>query len=302
MLTLGSDLVLESACRAFVLLQTDCGAKRHGFLILQLRLGVVRQYQLEKLEGNAHASFNIVPRVALISDLHGNVDALEAVFQDIGDQKAVETYCLGDIVGYGAAPAECLEIVRERCTSSVMGNHDFMTVSNEAFMMPERVGAGIRYAKTCVSPDQMAWLGKLPLVVQVHKFTFVHSSLESPDEFHYLFTDGRARAHFKNQMTTLCFIGHTHVPQIATDNDGNIGWGFPDERPVRFGENQRSIINVGSVGQPRDGDPRASYGIFDTERQLFVVRRVGYDIKKAQARIRDAGLPEQNAFRLALGK
>jgi diadenosine tetraphosphatase ApaH/serine/threonine PP2A family protein phosphatase len=239
--------------------------------------------------------------IALISDIHGNIDALKAVMADIDAQTVTSIHCLGDIVGYGAAPSECLTIVRSRCETTVMGNHDLMTANPGVRLASERVAAGIRYAQDNLSEQDLEWLRSLPLVVTAHDFTMVHASLANPKEFAYLTTDEEARLHFQFQETGVCFMGHTHVPQLIFPVSDDFLWSDLTDQPFRLDERIRCAINVGSVGQPRDHDPRASYGLFDTSRRHFQLRRVPYDIEKAQKRIREAGLPEENAVRLEVG-
>jgi len=241
-----------------------------------------------------------MPLIALISDVHGNIDALHMVLADMRERGATEILCLGDIVGYGAAPSECVELVRSHCSIVVTGNHDQLASEGGEHEYTERVAAGIRYARATLTSEEMDWLRALPLVEQTHGFTVVHASLARPEAFSYLDTDDEALFHFRRQITPLCFIGHTHIPCIALDGRV-IDWRFPDEEPIRFRQSHRYAVNVGSVGQPRDGDPRACYALFDTEAQVFTLRRIPYDIKKAQSRIREARLPWENAVRLALG-
>ena len=245
-----------------------------------------------------------MPCVALISDIHGNLDALEAVLADIEVQGVDEILCLGDIVGYGAAPAECVALVCQLCAATVKGNHEaLLEEKSDLPLYGERVAAGIRHARATLSAPQKKWLKKLPFDVTRHGFTIVHASLELPEEFGYLDDDAEASMHFKHQTTAICFNGHTHVPLIALDDEKSIGWGWPEANsPVQLRDSQRCVINVGSVGQPRDGDPRASYGLFDTESLRFCIRRITYDIKKAQERIREATLPWGNASRLTQGE
>ena len=246
-----------------------------------------------------------MPILAIISDVHGNIDALEAVLADV-DAKASEVLCLGDMVGYGAAASECVELISKQCGAIVKGNHEDLTVRLELDNYPERVAAGIRYAKNTLSQKQIDWLENLPLV-HVHEtnglfVTLVHASLKSPEEFAYLSTNQEAFLHFQHQTTLLCFHGHTHIPLIVLDEDGCIGWDAPSQRPVRHNNKRRTVVNVGSVGQPRDGDPRACYVLFDTDSNVLTFHRVTYDIKRAQERIIEAGLPLENASRLAMGQ
>jgi diadenosine tetraphosphatase ApaH/serine/threonine PP2A family protein phosphatase len=241
-----------------------------------------------------------MPKTALISDIHANIDALEAVLTAIDQQGIKEILCLGDIVGYGAAPAECVKLVRERCSVTLMGNHDEYLVKNpDKFVLSRRIRDPLVLAKETVPKSDVKWLSKLPFTAEVHGFTIVHASLHHPESFNYLIDRLDALQHFAEQKTPLCFVGHTHSPVVTQS--------LPDEDvrtvPLRDSDNlldrtQHYAINVGSVGQPRDGNPRAAYGIYNPEDHSFTLRRVSYDIQKAADRIRKAGLPEENASRL----
>jgi diadenosine tetraphosphatase ApaH/serine/threonine PP2A family protein phosphatase len=239
--------------------------------------------------------------LAIISDIHANIDALDAVMEDIDSQKVDEIICLGDVVGYGAAPSECVSIIRNRCVKTVMGNHDHMTAQPGVLLASEHVAAGIRYARTSLSGDELKWLAALPYQVTAYGCSFVHASLAIPEEFAYLTTDQEAELHFDIQESDVSFMGHTHIPQVVFPISERFIWSDPTKEPFKVGDNVRCAINVGSVGQPRDNDPRASYGLFETDSRCFQLRRVRYNIEKAQDRIGAAGLPEENARRLAEG-
>ena len=241
-------------------------------------------------------------RIAIISDIHANIDALEAVLSDIDAIGADEIVCLGDIVGYGAAPSECLDLVRARCSICVKGNHDQMASEKGIILALERVSAPIRYAREKLTKDQIQWLRDLPMVVEKEGLTFVHSSLHEPGEFNYVLWKEDARLHFQHQKTPFSFIGHSHSPLLAVQSQSGITLDAPGVASIQLDPNLRSIVNVGSVGQPRDNYPRACYGYLNTENHSFSWRRVPYDIKRAQERIKEAGLPWDNAARLATGR
>ena len=243
-----------------------------------------------------------MPRIAFISDIHANIDALEAVLVDIDSQGAAEIFCLGDIVGYGAAPSECLELVRSRCSVTVIGNHDQMASEKGVILALERVSAPIRYAREKLTKDQIKWLRDLPKVVENEGLTLVHSSLHEPGEFNYVLWKEDARLHFQHQKTPFSFIGHSHSPLMAVQSQNGITLDVPGVASITLEPTVRTIINVGSVGQPRDNYPRACYGMLDTESHNFTWKRVPYDIKRAQDRIKEAGLPWDNAARLASGR
>lgn len=241
-------------------------------------------------------------QIALISDIHANIDALEAVLADIDQQGVGEILCLGDIVGYGAAPAECVKLVRERCSVTVMGNHDVYAQYDIPIIgVGHHVTKGINHAREELSPEQLQWLKQLPFTSVLHGFMIVHGSLNRPETFGYLMDDKEAVDHFAQQTTPICFYGHTHKPAIALEYADKIRWGIPGEGEILLDRTKRCAINVGSVGQPRDGSTRATYGIYDPEMNSFTLRRVSYDIEKAAERIIKAGITEGNATRLFEG-
>ncbi len=243
-----------------------------------------------------------MPRIALISDIHGNIDALETVLSDIRAQGIDEILCLGDIVGYGAAPAECLKLVRENCFTTVLGNHDeYLVKDPDNFVLSKRIRDPLILARATVSPGDLDWLSRRPLFAERHGFTIVHSSLSDPAHFNYLLNDQEALFHFREQKTPVCFYGHTHRPEVILCTGREIRWGLLHEGNVLLDRSKPSAINVGAVGQPRDVNPKASYGIYETEIGLFTLRRVSYNIKRAQERIKEAALPWENASRLELG-
>jgi diadenosine tetraphosphatase ApaH/serine/threonine PP2A family protein phosphatase len=244
-----------------------------------------------------------MPRIALISDIHGNIDALKAVLADIERQEIDEILCLGDIVGYGAAPAECLSLVRERCALTLMGNHDeYLVKDPDSFVLSKRLREPLLIAKKTMPPGDLNWLSQRPLFAERHEFTIVHASLSDPAHFNYLLNDQEALFHFHEQKTQVCFYGHTHRPEVILLQGKEIRWGLLHEGGVLLDRSHPCAINVGSVGQPRDDDPRAAYGIIETGMGHFTLRRVSYDVDMAIQRIREAGLPEENGLRLLKGE
>jgi diadenosine tetraphosphatase ApaH/serine/threonine PP2A family protein phosphatase len=239
-------------------------------------------------------------KFAIFGDIHANLEALQAVFADAQEQGCAQFVCLGDVVGYGANPAECLDWVRDLGCPVVRGNHD-EGASDESSLedLNPLAEAALRWTRGQLTMDQRQWLRDLKLVRQVRDFTAVHATLDSPGAWGYVTNRFDAMASFSYQFTAVCFYGHTHVPRIFEKTDAvRAGRGFEVqiERGVKY------FINVGSVGQPRDGDWRASYAVYDSEAQSISIRRVEYDLGTAQQKIRDAGLPALLADRLALGK
>ena len=243
-------------------------------------------------------------RFAIISDIHANIDALNAVLEDIRNQQIDEIICLGDIVGYNAAPVECIRAIRDIGCKVVKGNHDHycsdLTVSLDDFHA--NAASVIDWTRRMLSDADMDWLKNLPYVMTYQGFMGVHATLDTPENFRYIFDEWEAADNFACQRTSLCFFGHTHEPCIF--------YRSPDHSITRFSpvdgklDKGSYFINVGSVGQPRDKDPRASYLILTvksmTERYIEF-RRVDYDIEAAVDRIRAANLPARLATRLMSG-
>lgn len=239
-------------------------------------------------------------RFAILSDLHANLEATEAVLADAREHECTHFICLGDVVGYNANPHECLEIVQKMECPVVMGNHDeqaTLTESSRGFNALAE--AAINWTRAHLTNEDKEWLRALPLTQQVHDFTIVHATLDAPDQWGYVFNSLDAVASFANQQTTVCFFGHTHVAGAFVRDDG-VKKVKVDRLPIE--ETKKYFINVGSVGQPRDGDWRAAYCIFHVEKNVVEQRRIKYDLATAQKKIIQAGLPHLLADRLELGR
>jgi len=242
---------------------------------------------------------------AIISDIHANIDALTAVLKDIENWPVRGIFCLGDVVGYGAEPKRCVEMIMETCALTVQGNHEALASLTEGEVAAgcrKAVSAPIALARRQLDDQQMSWMTQLPLAANIDPVMLSHAALNNPEYFHYIDEAHEAEAHFAAQETFVNFHGHTHVPAIWEDDGMGITCYIPSDMPVRLDERHRYAVNVGSVGQPRDSDPRASYTLYDFEERMLVHRRVEYDIARAQARIRKAGLPAHNAQRLKRGE
>jgi len=241
---------------------------------------------------------------AILSDIHGNIDALEAVQEDMESYSVRGIFCLGDIVGYGPEPGECVSRIMESCAATVLGNHEVMLFLLEKFGddLAETIRDPLNLARETLSADQMRWLRGLPITADLSPITLCHSSLNEPAAFNYIDSIEEAGENFAAQATEISFHGHTHIPAIWKEVGGKFRRYHPSEKPVRLQSRNRYAINVGSVGQPRDGDPRASYALYDYEERILLHRRVEYDIKKAQSRFEKAGLPDQMSQRLTVGR
>ncbi|MBN8710624.1 MAG: metallophosphoesterase family protein [Verrucomicrobia bacterium] len=239
-------------------------------------------------------------RFAIFGDIHANLHALETVLADAKAQACTHYVCMGDIVGYNAFPKQCLDIVRNLECPAVKGNHD-----EQASMLGEQEGfnplaeEAMHWTREQLGREDKDWLRSLRLQRQVRDFTIVHATLDTPHKWGYVFNQLDAAASFSYQHTTVCFIGHTHTPK-AYVRDGSVRTVPLDVLTIQQGK--KYLVNVGSVGQPRDGDWRSAYCIYDTNTNEIHLRRLEYDIEGAQRAILDAGLPRRLAERLAVGR
>ena len=239
--------------------------------------------------------------IAIISDIHGNFAALEAVVRDLDRQGADGICCLGDTVGYGGSPNQCLDLLRERRAICILGNHDAVAAgldSAEDFNAVAREAA--HWTADTLSPANTTFLRSLPESrVTRHRALLVHGAPDDRDR--YLWEDDEMMAEAVALRVAgrakVCFFGHTHLPSLAGEDFAVDG----DEDRHELAAGKGWLINPGSVGQPRDGDPRASYALWRTEPGEIEFRRVVYDISRAQGRIEKAGLPDSLAERLLVG-
>lgn len=222
---------------------------------------------------------------------------MEAILEDFEQQKVSHAVCLGDVVGYNASPSECLELVRSLSCPVIKGNHDEeASEDRDISHFNELAYVSMQYSRERLSEEQKGFLRSLPLQRSVSDFTVVHATLDGPAQWTYAFNISDAETSFVYQRTTVCFHGHTHVPRVFV-KDTKVHEFFYKRIEVK--EGKLYFVNVGSVGQPRDGDWRAAYVIYDTDQQTIELRRVPYDIAKSQQKIISAGLPERLAERLA---
>ncbi|MGZ4289060.1 MAG: metallophosphoesterase family protein [Gaiellaceae bacterium] len=240
-------------------------------------------------------------RVAVVSDIHSNLHALEAVLAAIDAEAPDELWCLGDLVGYGARPNECCAAVAERADVCLAGNHDLAvrgTIALEEFGGEAAVAA--RWTRDVLAPEAQALLDRLDPTGTAHGVALYHGSARDPI-WEYVLSDASAVATLELADSPLVLVGHSHVAlQIVQSGDELEGAVAPAGTEVDV-EGVRALLNPGSVGQPRDGDPRAAYLLLDLDAQHASFHRVSYDVERTQREIRDAGLPELLAARLELG-
>ena len=241
-----------------------------------------------------------VERIAVFSDIHGNLQSLETVADEIKREDVDGFFCCGDIVGYGGNPNECVEIIRDLGCPVVVGNHDYAALgltSTDYFNDVAR--AAIMWTAKELTEDNTAYLKSLPFAHCQNNFYFVHASPRCPEEWNYVITMGEAELNFYYFDQKLCFIGHSHQPFIVENKEGSLH--CPRTPSLSINDSARYLVNVGSVGQPRDRDPRACYAICDLKKNLVEIKRLEYDIASAQKAILDNNLPRELAERLAYG-
>jgi diadenosine tetraphosphatase ApaH/serine/threonine PP2A family protein phosphatase len=242
-------------------------------------------------------------RYCVFGDVHGNLEALEVILAHAAGEGAQRYICVGDIIGYGANPHECMERVRAVTEEIVAGNHECAVVgrADVEYFNPYAREA-VQWTADRLSPEERDFITKLPLTRVVDGFTVVHATVHSPGLFGYIESALAARLSFEALQTNLCFVGHSHVPVTFFFNeDGQEIW-YTQDTEIPLGDFSRTIINVGSVGQPRDDNPNAAYISYDSDLQKAILFRPRYDVEAARKKILDAGLPEILADRLLVGR
>jgi predicted phosphodiesterase len=239
-------------------------------------------------------------KTAIISDIHSNKEALLKALEVIDKEKPDEIICGGDIVGYASEPKECLKLLKKRKIKSIKGNHEDALINKEHLdSFNDHAKKAIFWTKKQLNKKAQNYLAELPLTISANDFVLTHSGLYEPDEWHYITTIDEAEASFKLLNKKICFFGHTHVPGIF-DSKGTY-------KPITEGvyslaNIKKCMINVGSIGQPRDRDTRACFVIYDSEKQEVTFFRVAYNLKKTQTKILKAGLPVFLSERLESGQ
>jgi diadenosine tetraphosphatase ApaH/serine/threonine PP2A family protein phosphatase len=242
-------------------------------------------------------------RYAIIADIHANLAAFAAVLADIKQKGGVdEVWCLGDIVGYGPDPRQCLELLQQLNHVCVAGNHDLAAIGKaETTYFNADATAAVRWTAKQLGPGDIRYLENLPQTMEKDGFTLVHGSPMEPI-WEYVISTGVAARNFEFFHSRFCLVGHTHVPAAFREEKGVChSIGFSTGIGIVLGES-RMIINPGGVGQPRDGDPRASYAIYDSEGSIIRLYRVPYDIGVTQDKMMKAHLPVHLVIRLQEGR
>ncbi len=240
-------------------------------------------------------------RYAIFADIHGNLEAFNTVLLEYSKENIDAYYCVGDIVGYGACPNECIDKIKEISATVVAGNHDWAAVGKKdtAYFNPAAKEA-IEWTSKNINLENQEYLKSLNLIFENEDFTLVHGSLDIPEEFEYLTDLFKAKETFGLLKTNVCFVGHSHIPEVFELNSGEVD--YIHSSYVELSSDKKYIINVGSVGQPRDGNPRACYSIFDSADNTVSIKRIPYFVEKTQQEIIRTGLPTILAERLLRGR
>ena len=242
-------------------------------------------------------------RVAIVSDIHGNIEALDAVLSEFETVGNIDKYvCLGDVVGYGADPDACCNRIRDLCDVALLGNHDAAVAGRMDYSYYyDAAREALDWCVAHLSDDNLAWLKQLPYTGSDDDILYSHGSPMQPEEYDYIFATDQARAllSMRDDLPLVTFIGHSHLTKVfALTDDDALDVVAPK---FRLKEEMRYIVTVGSVGQPRDYDPRACAGLYDTESHEYSFVRVEYDIESQRQKIIDAGLAQNFGTRLLLG-
>lgn len=252
-------------------------------------------------------------KIALLADIHANLEAFNAVLEKMEEIGVTHYVCIGDIVGYNSNPKECLDKLRSlNPLATVRGNHDEYVGTNQSLLeFNPQAAAAVTWTRNQLNDEDRSWLANLKYVETVRRpgtgmapFKIVHGTLDSPERWGYIFTKFAGELSMQNQKPEkLCFFGHTHIPLYFVEEDGNVYMkSFLPDEPVEILPNNKYLFNVGSIGQPRDGDPRAAFTVYTPSDSTVQIYRIDYDIETCQQKILDAGLPVRLANRLADGR
>jgi len=241
-------------------------------------------------------------KIGIISDIHGNLPALQAVLRTLKDERCVRILCAGDVVGYGPYPLECIETVEQERIACVQGNHDFwVAVGGRDWRISPNARLALEWTCDALPRDAVEWLGKLPASIEYGGLYVVHASCAYRPPWAYVLSERLLTVSFLFQPGPYAFHGHTHMPLLGIHRRKQRPR-FLKIRDMVLTPDARYLVNVGSVGQPRDRNPDAACAVFDTRTREFRLLRVPYDVARVQKRMRQVGLPEPLIERLAKGR
>ncbi len=244
-------------------------------------------------------------RIAILTDIHANREAFQSVLTDLSDRGIDRYALLGDIVGYGPDPEWCVDRAMELVAAGawcIKGNHD-SAIANPAESLNITARRIVNWTRPILSDEQREFLDRLPLTKQLDDILFVHASANDPADWNYVSSETRAIGSFEVSKARLIFCGHCHVPTLfSEDLGGRIKQQrIPPGMAIPLIRTRRWLAVIGSVGQPRDGEPQAAYAILDTDTNELTFRRIAYDVSATVSKIRRLGLPESLAIRLNTG-
>jgi len=238
--------------------------------------------------------------IAVISDIHSNLEALQTCLEYIDRLDSIDSIiCLGDVVGYGADPAACIDLIMKHSDAGIIGNHDAAVVgTTDINYFNYMAREAVHWTKQQISPEQTEYLRNLPYTFCQNNILFTHATPDNPEQWNYIFSLFEAVQQFEFFSESICFIGHSHIPEIYSESRQIA---YTHSEIVQLDSNEKYIINVGSVGQPRDGDPRLAFAVFDQDEWKIEIVRLEYDTITASRKIRERGLHKFLAFRIING-
>lgn len=242
-------------------------------------------------------------KYGILGDIHGNLSALDIALAAFRDERVDCIVSVGDVVGYGAAPRECIERLRQHDAIVVKGNHDAACTGEiEIRFFNNYARDAVHWTQSVLSEDELAWLRGLPLVTHLEHCSVAHGTYHKPELYDYIQSTTDADPSLDEMILPVCFVGHTHVPvTLLRLKDDPLRTAYTVDPEIDLSESARALVNVGSIGQPRDEDPRTAFAIYDSRQDRVSIRRAPYDIDVEARRIRAAGLPSVLADRLFLG-
>lgn len=236
-------------------------------------------------------------KYAIFADIHGNLEALKTAEEYLNSHRLTRIVCLGDSVGYGANPNECLEWAFQHSEFHVLGNHEAAVIHEKLrFEFTDWARIAIDWTAEKLRPELIQKIKDLPYLQIGNKMTFVHGAVHNPEQFSYLLDHSDAQKSFLALQTPVGFFGHSHIPCCFAEEKAKGNW--LSEGTTKLEKEERYLLNPGSVGQPRDRDPRLSFAIYDSDELTFEIVRLAYDNKQAAKKIRAEGLPAMLADRL----
>jgi predicted phosphodiesterase len=237
-------------------------------------------------------------RIAVISDIHSNLAALKETLNFLKSEDCDKIVCLGDIVGYGPRPNECIELIKKHCQVCLMGNHDHAVLGlTDTYHFNQYAREAVTWTRRTLTISNKAYLENLPFIHRENEILYVHSTPDHPEEWHYILSEFEAINYLKEMNHRLCFVGHSHIPITFSLEKG---MSYDEEQQIEL-DSDKYIVNVGSVGQPRDGDHRLCFVIFDSESGLLKYIRLDYPVKETYNEILENNLPPFLAMRLFAG-